>query len=519
MSRNISDSFLPSGGLDSSLRAFSPPPGTRRPGTLSPVQSEPLDLASMTPSTNASATKSRERAHLGTSSAPLPRSNSHNRHFNHHPPSPPKTRSTSADHNTNAKLVEDYRAYTQKIRDQFEGERAHMAADRARADECFRGERELWELERATFKARIAELEEALRTTRFQGERAPLTKSSLDASLARFKSLDLSAARVPMSDASSRSPSKVDNDLCAAESPFYVPGATLARPVFETMTSDGLRVNDMPVPGDDPLVVTSKVFTAADFIRSPSDETPAVPATPTESIDISRIQPDLDGIPIRTSAVNSDFVAMVMSPVWSPNKLSPTSVPAKPGPRNASDSSSPREDRKENKPKSLEVAGQPADRRLTLHAGHTPNHSLSVSDFQGAVEAGELTPRQITLHQPCIASTDGSADVVAEAPPTVASPAIVLSNGHDGTRSADVDKALTGRLALPTKDEENNVMLEELDSRLEELRKSQNNSPRLSPNGVGSAALSPRSDEEDSDDHKPLKLKASINFGRPMGAF
>jgi len=74
------------------------------------------------------------------------------------PISPPKTRPESAEESA-AAMVENYRNYTATLRSQFEGERAHMAADRDRMCEVMEEERALWDEERKWLKQKIKELE------------------------------------------------------------------------------------------------------------------------------------------------------------------------------------------------------------------------------------------------------------------------------------------------------------------------------------------------------------------------
>jgi len=73
-------------------------------------------------------------------------------------------------------MIEDWRAYTKKIREQAEGERKHMAQDRDRIQEVQAEERALWDTERTTLMAsiteqnhRIAELEREVEKLRASG--------------------------------------------------------------------------------------------------------------------------------------------------------------------------------------------------------------------------------------------------------------------------------------------------------------------------------------------------------------
>src|SRR4051812_43175629 len=139
MSKQPSDSFLPSGAIDAPRRTF-----PRSDSMISPMM-VPRSVPDYISAHSSAA---------GGSPSPNTFMSSHSP--SQHPPiSPPKTRSASAEEST-AALVEDWRTYTQKLRSQNEGERAHMAADRARMEEVMAEERALWDKERDILKARIA---------------------------------------------------------------------------------------------------------------------------------------------------------------------------------------------------------------------------------------------------------------------------------------------------------------------------------------------------------------------------
>jgi len=136
-----------------------------------------------------------------------------------------------------------------------------------------------------------------------------------------------------------------------------------------------------------------------------------------------------------------------------------------------------------------------------MHAGHTPNHSITkLGDFLG--ESGSATPTQINseskhIHRPSCAH-------------------------FDGQNEADEDKELTSPLGLTNDALQDDPFLAALVEKLEEARKSEG----VSPSSDSVASL--HSDEEDrvakklvdeeEKDLPPLRLKPSINFGRPMGS-
>ena len=76
--------------------------------------------------------------------------------------SPPISRSGSSDGGATAALIEDWRSFTRKLREQFATERTNMQESRVRSEEVMAEERALWDKERACYEARIADLEAQL---------------------------------------------------------------------------------------------------------------------------------------------------------------------------------------------------------------------------------------------------------------------------------------------------------------------------------------------------------------------
>ncbi|TVY30694.1 hypothetical protein LHYA1_G001181 [Lachnellula hyalina] len=453
MSSQQRDSFLPSGAID--------PP--RYPHQMTSPQNVPRSLpetTSFVPSLPGS-----------DHNSPNTYNRSPSQHPNGHPISPPKTRSASADDNS-AALIEDWRIYTQKLRMQSEGERAHMMADRARVEEVMAEERALWDREREILCARIAELERQLQSE---------SRSSSDTVVSRplyhkQSSLNMGAQQItsPGSHSSSSNDRNVpqESGRNADGSPFYAPAARNPSRTFDVSSNSDLRVDSISAPRESAIRVTSKELTSSDFVQSPPVLSTSHDLSPiVESIDIQKIQPELEGVPIKVTAVDPTFAFQVLSPnSSSPAKLSPNTKP-------------PRQD------KTLEVIHSPADRRLTLHAGHTPNHSIS--KFGDII--GDQTPTQ-----------DHHSEQL-------------------DTASDDGDKELTGTLGLTNDSINNDDFLITLHKKLiVEAKKSGTTSPEEDPSpvadsGPSSGVVEPLIEPSDKDDGPVLRVKASLNFGRPLG--
>lgn len=442
-----------------------------------------------------------------------------------------------------------------------------MTADRKRMEEVVAEERSLWDQERNILKARILQLEQALESRgRATGGSV---KGSREASMNRIvpgmaqrQSIQQQALSFtsPGSNAVSVTGS-VDGMLPrgvvpqesgrnADGSPFYAPAPRNPSRTFSSSSvpSDMLRVDNITAPRESAIRVTSKELTSSDFGPQsppthaahresnlgtiPEMETEA--AVIPESIDISLIQPELEGVSIKASAISPTFAAKVLSPQFSPQKLSPNVK--SPGrdvddlpPLSRSSSVQDNEGRENGKAKvDLSIMMHaPVDRRLTMHAGHTPNHSISKFDFG---ESGGATPTQETsdshlhltdlnthsnihhrehMHRPSVAYFDGTEE----------------DRGYGDVE--DGDRELTGQLGLTNERHKDDAFLAQLVEKLEEAKKSEGVSPSESMSSWSSEggnrhnrarAQEGNEGKEKEDDMPPLRLRPSSNFGRPLGS-
>lgn len=440
--------------------------------------------------------------------------------------SPPISRSTSL----NGKGVgqaDGWRDFTTRLRQQFLGEKAHMEADRARAEEVMAEERALWDKERVCYEERIADLEAQL--AEFTG---PVPRESVaTTALSSVDSPSLAPARQsPGDDSDDATPksNSVKSPLSRTVtqesgrnpdgSPFYAPASQHPSRTFESIPALDLRVDSMFAPDETPLRVTSKELTESDFQRSPTlgaSVSPREDNVVGDSIDISFIQPELEGVPIKSSAVAPTFAAQVRSPsgtTMSPNTFSPDVAPP-PRPTQSYDRHSPTLGPRRTR----EIIRQPEGRRLTMHAGHTPNHS--VIHF-------ELGESEITT--PKVSAQDSE--------PTAAVTELAeLSND---------DPELKGPLGLINDAPEDQQFLAALTSKLEEVAESaeaeSKMGERLKEQDMSDAevlqnalraigrgnGLKDDGDESSeglvaavsTDDIPMLKFKQTPNFERPLGS-
>lgn len=395
-----------------------------------------------------------------------------------------------------------------------------MIADRKMMEEVMAEERELWEAERKILKARIAELEAHQDKRGSHASISPPTSHKGSANPARqaisFTSPGSNAVSVTGSiDGSSSRAIRQESGRNADGSPFYAPAPRNPSRTFEASETADLRVDSITAPRESAIRVTSKELTSSDFIQSPpsTHDLESIQEDIPESIDISMIQPELEGVPIRASAVSPTFAAKVLSPMYSPSKLSPNIKPAARDVATSLSRSNSSAKEKDKTATTLEVACQPENRRLTMHAGHTPNHSISkLGWLDGGSASGDATPRQEHrpghIHHPSVA------------------PGLEYFTVDDDAERDQGDKELSGPLGLTNESSKDDAFLQALVEKLEEARKSQPVSPsNESGSSVQSEGKAPSQrnsivedgDEDEKEEGPPLRLKPSFNFGRPMG--
>jgi len=307
---------------------------------------------------------------------------------------------------------------------------------------------------------------------------------------------------------------------------FYAPTASNPSRTFEDPGSDGLRLDTISLPRESPIRVTSNELSASSFgpqgppTNGGSGALDKIPETPAENVDISLIHPGLEGIHIKTSAIEPTFVATVLSPQGSsPSVLSPDGAPPRPltdGKENRLPLSRENSSAEREKIDTKTLILAPEDRRLTMHAGHTPNHSVTNLTGFHAESSGNATPtkantqaNQTHIHHNSEASAFDLAD----------------EEDDDG------DKPLTGPLALSNSPAKDEFFLTQLAEKLAKVEKEMVEEEALEideekvPKSSISTTTSPITDKdadnviggEDEEPVLPLRMKPSTNFGVPFG--
>ncbi len=411
--------------------------------------------------------------------------------------------------------MEDWREYTRKLRRQHSGEKAHMVADRARMEEVMDEERALWDEERYILKARIAELEGFLDKGKTWAVPPAINHNHRQKPQQRMVS---SSSNAGSAESALGVPQESGRD--ADGSPFYAPAPRNPSRTFDVPEDSGMRIDSIIAASESAITVASKELTSSDFgvqvspKSHPQDHLSTILGMPADTIDIQLIQPELEGVAIKASAVAPEFVAKVLSSRGSPQKLSPDgTVP----PRNVTNLQR-RVSGEDKKMRMLEIASQPENRRLTMHAGHTPNHSISSFSFLGGNgESGNATPTQEKheehLHRPSVSATSHASFIHQR-------------DEHEEDEDGHGDKELSGPLGFTNDSSQDDEFLTQLVHKLEEARKSQDASPSNetetnmeSEERAISTSSNLEDDEEEEKIEAPrLKLKQSTNFGRPFGS-
>lgn len=236
---------------------------------------------------------------------------------------------------------------------------------------------------------------------------------------------------------------------------------------------------------------------------------------PSKVIDVQEYHKDLEGIHLKENAVKKETF---------------TDTPSSAGSKASSGKSSPPEDVKAwARERSIQVLKAPAHSRLTMHAGHTPTVSLSMSHT-----ATSNTVASSGSNTPTLTSGDGA--MSADEPNAESSePAEPVHTGVDSDydpailEPSDEDPELKGPLTLrnvPAKDE---IFLRKVSDKLERVLSGEDATPTVlqhaEEGGSGQAgAEAPVHQGEDADGVEeieevvPLRLRnAPSNFGKPFG--
>lgn len=482
-----SDAFLPSGGFDrDSLLAASPPAAAQVDPSaayaLQPIYEYNTHHTSSHSAAAAAAAAAAPRfapnaPHFNYASAHMPLASSANPSIRRDsslsptdigvsraprpPMSPPGTshpdtlspslgvatslaRSASADaaapQQTSLHLVQRLAQQNSLIREAWEAERKYLEANRKRAEEVYQEERtimedlkESWVNEKAVMQREMQALRD--RVHRLETENAGL--KSVTSPGSQWSGLVSPAA---------------GTKLHADSLPPGLDGAS-RRPHF--VNSNGSRTsptNNSDLSAPTPLDPRTQPETSSsrDFLASRKKHNHA----PIPLIDVHEIDPKLDGIFIKANAVRDTFTQSSV-------KSSPATSP--PTDQGATGQGSAPNRRTSSKAQTMQALAAGEMRRRTMHAGHTPNHSLSLFPTMTTLD-GSMTAGQSEATTPTTASRlaqqDDEPDVAPEpeAEPSMERPAyespekqVTQEAEPEQLEEADLDPRLEPKDDVPLK--------------------------------------------------------------------
>jgi len=452
-------------------------------------------------------------------------------------------------------VVQQLKHQNNALREAWENERRYLEANRARAEEVYKEERVVmeaeradWEAERAALLSRIRLLEE----TAGLGSRGRISRPSrIDEEGTVYSIGELggngwaaSSESLYGSESSQDAAALRNGDATRAVAfqagvspPQHAPGIAPLPSVLQQYPGSAFLSPPLPPQAD---------FLAASTM-APNDGG----SMPVPTVDVQEIHPELEGIPIKANAIKRPtFIDCSSSQSSRPSsgRPSPPVNPVRPGLQAKGSSSQ----------QTLQVLAAEEDQRLTMHAGHTPSHSLSLIPTAQGTEAattasssGEVTPVlpaggdgwavSLSLGSASRRAMGSMAELSLgeEQPPPTQTSRLDDAPSEHSTRP-DGDEELQEPLMIrniPAKDE---IFFRRLSEKLENVARTDDaptvlkSSPLLPaapPPGVGFSELhvdgaADQPDNANPDDLSlgdeepeiPLKLKHSNNFGAPFGA-
>ncbi|EGS22700.1 uncharacterized protein CTHT_0011730 [Thermochaetoides thermophila DSM 1495] len=240
---------------------------------------------------------------------------------------------------------------------------------------------------------------------------------------------------------------------------------------------------------------------------------------PMPVVDVHEIDPELEGIRIKAAAVKKPTFADHVGD--SDSGVSKLSDPP------ATTSVQPRSARTSN-PQTLEVLAAKESDRLTMHAGHTPNHSLSsVATVTSSATAtatangGDSTPAAQGANDMTVQRAAVSFEEASDTPEPAQSTALVknASQGSDYDPYdnepeplfiPDEDRPLRGAVDEEVSKDDEAALPAVLKSSADSYEQQQKLSDGVDKDNGGT--------ESAEESEVPLKFKNCLNFGAPFGA-
>lgn len=472
-----------------------------------------------------------------------------------------QSRTTSADSGASlnslyAQKMATLEKQNASIRQAWENERKYLEANRARAEEVYLEERMVWDAERAILLEEIAQLKSMAAGTHTsfgmpEGDQGVISIRGGGDSSASTNALDSAA---PSSASSQQELGLTQTTACQSKASRVL--ARLVNGASGPSPPLGARIS----PSQQPLYTHQPRSHAGSPNQGSSDvilSHESKDDTPVPIIDVQIIHPDLEGIPIKKTAVErTTFTDNDGSHVTS------KSGSAKSSPRLMSSSPDGARSRPQEKDV-LKVLAAPEPQRLVINAGHTPNHSLSILPtavttvaHTTASSSGEVTPTT-TAPDGCFSrESSGLNKMIGIA----AQPLAPEPFGMGPLTPPDDDQPLKGFLGIRNQPAHDEIFFRKLDRKLEAIKsegdvvptvlknaeesvdddgtaienatsvdgatehgsgdgphKQRLDADKKSDSGGRESRSSNGSEDEELNLEIPLKFKKSNNFGAPLG--
>ncbi|KAK0725701.1 hypothetical protein B0H67DRAFT_481484 [Lasiosphaeris hirsuta] len=461
-------------------------------------------------------------------------------------------RTTSADSSSAPSQTQMIRRLVQqngRIREAWEAERKYLEANRERAEEVYKEERALmeeeraeWEDEKVNLLHEIDRLQQHILTLGGDARRPRAT------SLTGAKNPHVSAHSLRGGAAWEASPESMRSSMSSQ--------GNGQRNVIRSAISLSHLQADIGPPhralSAMPNALDASSFRSGSGSSTELASVPEADDGPVPIVDVQEIHPELEGIPIKANTIQ---------------KATFTDTPSQNGSGSSSRASSPlsgpdrpRVPPQGSKEQTLQVLAAHESVRLTMHAGHTPSHSLSLiptvasSSAHTASSSGESTPK---LQQADGAINMGLASVAEEGPraPANTSVSLPLATANPDTLAEfhaepepmfgpTEDRELRGPLMVRNMPAHDEIFFRRLSDKLEEVCKDDRaalpavlkdvdqtndqileiqqdvaSSDGASDTGTEKGRSSPPKSDQKEEFDIPLKFKTSMNFGTPFGTF
>ncbi|KAH6874967.1 hypothetical protein B0T10DRAFT_414803 [Thelonectria olida] len=489
------------------------------------------------------------------------------------------SRSVSADaapptQQTSVYMVQRLVQQNSLIREAWEAERNYLEANRRRAEEVYQEDRaimddvrQVWETEKTSMLREIEGLKERL--YRLEGENSTL--KSIAVQVTGMVS-PIGSQRGCSGDASMESSyfSTLPSQLTSrSQNPSFPNSFTITDPSslslgldgeprrlhFLSPTSSRMSPTGPPIHAGplDPRTQPEKSIDK-DFLSSPSEES----FGPIPIIDVQEIDPKLEGIPIKATAVQKPTFGDEREHAETPP--SPTTSPPTDVAHNMDMSQKISIQGPSSGDNTPVVLSDAESQRLTMHAGHTPCHSLSIVPTKSGTETSSIRGPSDAATPSAETTENTSLNTVGETyfddQPRGNE---IWQDGHQdhpvALLNAKEDKPLKGPLMIKNIPAQDEIFWEAVNEKLKPISQGQDalpavmrNSPESSefnldpeefdapelilPKSIdpvgGDGSNHAHAESEDDDCETPgktveadipLKFKSTSNFGAPFGAF